>query len=476
MPPIAAAPETIAAVATATGPGGVGIVRVSGPAALSIADRIARAGKTPPSHRPARTLFRAVIVAPDTGEAVDDALVAVFRAPSSLTGEDVVEVQGHGGAVTLGRVLAACLSAGARAARPGEFTERAFVNGKMDLAQAEAVAQMVAAQTVAAQRAARRQLSGALSRAVGACGDAVREALARIEASIDFPEEVGDIDPAAVDSALARADAGVAALLATFGYGRRLTEGLTVVLAGRPNVGKSSLLNALARRDRAIVTPIAGTTRDVLEEPLNLRGLPVRALDTAGIRATDDPVESFGVARARQAVADADVVVAVLDASEGLTDDDRGFLGSLAERPSGGGDVVVVVNKADVADAGPTLADARAALPQAAPGVATAAARAEGIDALEEAVVAAATGGSSLPDSGSGSEDAPLVTSARHAAALHTARESLAAARATLARGLPAELIAVDAHAALGALGEITGETTREEIIRGIFATFCIGK
>ena len=370
MTPVPA--DTIAAIATATGPAGVGIVRLSGPGAFAVADRIlgGRGVHTTAAHA-GHTLHRVRFRDPRTGEALDDGLIAVFHAPRSLTGEDVVELQGHGGSVTLGRVLAATLAAGARAARPGEFSERAFLNGKMDLAQAEAVADLVAAGTVAAQRAARRQVSGALSQAVRASADAVREALARIEASIDFPEEVGEIDAPVVERSLAQARTDVERLLATAGYGKRLRDGVTVVLAGRPNVGKSSLLNALAGAERAIVTDVPGTTRDVVEETLNLHGLPVRALDTAGIRQTDDPVERIGVDRARRAVEDADVVVAVLDAGAGVTPDDARFLAALAGR---------------------------------------------------------------------------------------------------------AVVVAVDAHGALKALGEITGETAREEIIAGIFARFCIGK
>lgn len=455
--------DTIAAIATASGPAGVGIVRLSGSDAFAVADRVL-AGRRSVADRQGHTLHRAVVRDPATGDEIDDVLVAVFHAPRSLTGEDVVEIQGHGGTVTLGRVLGAVLAAGARAARPGEFSERAYLNGKMDLAQAEAVAELVAARTVTAQRAARRQVAGRLSAVVRAAREAVQEALARIEASIDFPEEVGEIDPIIVGAALGRAEAHVTHLLATARFGRRLAEGLTVVLAGRPNVGKSSLLNALAGADRAIVTDIPGTTRDVVEEALNLKGLPVRVLDTAGIRPTSDPVERIGVERARQAVTDADMVVAVLDAQAGLVDDDAAFLDSLAGR-----DVVVAVNKADAADPAATIDAARRLLGSQTRIVATAATTGAGIEALAAAVAHAAGGASA-------DENAVLVTSARHEAALRQTASALAAARATLAQGLPPELIAVDAHGALQALGGITGETAREEIIASIFARFCIGK
>ncbi len=462
---LAVPPETIAAIATATGPAGVGIVRLSGPDAFVIADRLTggkRSAETQASH----TLRRVTVHDPGTREPLDDSLLAVFRAPRSLTGEHVVEVQGHGGSVTLHRVLSACLAAGARAARPGEFTERAFRNGKMDLAQAEAVAALVSSETVAAQRAALRQVSGGLSQAVNDAASVLQEALALIEASIDFPEEVGDADPVEVDAPLARAQEMIRELLATAGYGRRLQEGLTIVLAGRPNVGKSSLLNALSGTQRAIVTPIPGTTRDIVEEALNLRGLPVRALDTAGIRDTEDPVEKIGVARARQAIESADVVVAVLDAgSETLSGEDRAFIASLALQPH-----VIVVNKTDAADPAVILQSAKA-MSETADVVPVSATTQEGLGTLTDTIVRAATG--SRADANS---DSPLVTSARHEAALKAALAALAAARTTLADDFPLEMIAVDVHGALQILGEITGATTREEIIAGIFARFCLGK
>ena len=465
---ITAFPDTIAAIATATGAAGIGIVRLSGPDALDIADRLVGGSGTAARQKP-YTLRRVTVRDPRTGEALDDALIAVFHRPRSLTGENVVEIQGHGGMVTLHRVLAACLASGARAARPGEFTERAFRHGKMDLAQAEAVAALVSSQTVAAQRAALRQVSGFLSQRVNEAASALQESLAQIEASIDFPEEIGDADPAEVDAPLARAETITRDLLATAGYGRRLQEGITLVLAGRPNVGKSSLLNTLSGTERAIVTPIPGTTRDIVEEALNLGGLPVRALDTAGIRDTDDPIEEIGVARARQAVQSADVVVAVLDAtSAGISNEDTSFLQSLAAQP-----YVITVNKADAVtpDALREMVRAVRVADKDAFIIPVSAVTREGLTALTDAIVKTVSG-----SGGSTSDDTPVVTSARHAAALESALASLQAARTTLAHGLPLELIAVDVHGAMQNLGEITGATTREEIIAGIFARFCLGK
>lgn len=440
--------RTIAAVATATGPAGIGIVRLSGPAAFSVAQTVVQ---RPVLRQPSHTLRRATAHDPSTGEALDEGLLAVFHAPHSFTGENVVEFQGHGGAVTLARVLAAFLAAGAQSARPGEFSERAFLNGKLDLAQAEAIADLISARSVAAQRVAQRQLAGALSQEVSQLSHDLQEALARLEATIDFPEDVGELVPETVAAPLARAQARLGALLASAAYGRRLSEGLTIALTGPPNVGKSSLLNALAGTERAIVTDIPGTTRDILTEELVLAGVPVRVLDTAGLRETEDPIERLGVARAREAVASADVVVVVVDAAEPVWE------------PLPKGTVVVAVNKSDLA---------QVPLENFAPypAVAVSARTGDGLAALAEAVVAASTG--SLPRE----SETPLVTRARHEAALRHALVQLAAAQATLEQGLPAELIAVDVHGALATLGELTGATTREEIIQGIFSRFCIGK
>jgi tRNA modification GTPase len=439
--------QTIAAIATASGAAGIGVVRLSGPEAFAIATRVV---KRSVAQKPPRVLHRATVYDPQTHEALDDGLLAIFPAPHSFTGESVVEFQGHGGTVTLTQVLAAFLSAGARLARPGEFSERAFHNGKLDLAQAEALADLISARSLAAQRAARRQLSGSLSREASAIAAELEEALARLEATIDFPEDVGELDPETVAAPLSRATVRLERLLAGAAYGRKLTEGLTIALTGAPNVGKSSLLNALAGAERAIVTELPGTTRDILAEELVLTGVPVRVLDTAGLRETEDLVEKIGVARARNAVATADVVVLVVDATAAAPP-------SLPELPHA--NLVVAVNKSDLA---PPHLERFAACPA----VAVSAKTGLGLDALAEAVI-----GTSLPAS-----DAPLLTRARHEDALRRCATQISEAHATLAAGLPAELIAVDVHGALAALGELTGQTTREEIIRGIFSRFCIGK
>ena len=435
---------TIAAIATAAGPAGVGIVRLSGPEAVSIAERVTHRSlkKVPP-----RVLRRATVHEPTNGEALDDGLVVFFPAPHSFTGEDVVEFQGHGGAVTLSQVLGAFLAAGARLARPGEFSERAFHNGKLDLAQAEALADLISARSIAAQRAARRLLEGTLSQEAHTIAIDLQEALARLEATIDFPEDVGELVPETVDTPLRRASAQLETLLAGASYGRKLTEGITIALTGAPNVGKSSLLNALAGAERAIVTELPGTTRDVLSEELVLAGVPVRVLDTAGLRETEDVVEKLGVERARAAVASADVVIVVVDATHPAP----------LEFPEGR--VVVAVNKCDLA--APQL-ERFAPYPT----VAISAKTGMGLATLAEAVI-----GTSPP-----ATDVPLLTRARHEDALRRTATQVADARATLAAGFPAELIAVDVHGALAALGELTGQTTREEIIRGIFSRFCIGK
>ncbi len=447
--------DTICALATPPGSGGLGVIRVSGPAAFAIVDRATwRPNHTPCAGWAGYTLHRADIVHP-TGEVIDDVLLAVFHAPRSYTGEDVVEISAHGGPVPLRQILGRLMQCGARPARPGEFTQRAFLNGKMDLAQAEAVGDIIAAQTEQAHRLARRQSEGRLSLAVAQIREIVLGVLARIEASIDFPEDVGELDADACQSELSLAERRVGALLATADQGILFREGLKVVLAGRPNVGKSSLLNALLRADRAIVTPVPGTTRDVIEETLNLRGIPLRAVDTAGLRETEDEVERIGVARTRESLADADIALLVLDATAGETDEDAALRATLAGRPH-----ILVWNKWDLKPGSAPPAE----------GVVVSAATGWNLVALEDALADLAFGGRAAD-----TEDT-FVTHARHKRALQSALARLADARNTLAAALPADFVSIDVRSALDALGEITGETATEDVISAIFSRFCIGK
>lgn len=444
--------ETICALATPPGRGGIGVIRVSGPEAFAVVDRITvrPRGRSCRSYR-GHTLHRAVVTDCE-GAPIDDVLLAIFHNPASYTGDDTVEISCHGGPIPLRLTLERLLAQGARAAGPGEFTRRAYVNGKMDLAQAEAVADLINAQTDLAHRYAVSQQSGRLSASVTEIRDIVLGVLARIEASIDFPEDVGELDDAACDAELADAAARLDILLDTADRGMLAREGLSVVLAGRPNVGKSSLLNALLRTSRAIVTPIPGTTRDTLEETANIAGIPVRLTDTAGVRETGDVVEQEGVKRSLSTLDRADLVLLVRDASTGLDSEDIAL-----ERRAAASPHLIVWNKCDLKQ-------------PPADGLGVSAATGQGIEALEQAIVALAAGGD-FRDAG-----AAVVTHSRHRNALAAAREQIAASRETIARRMPPDFISIDVRGALVSLGEITGETATDDIINEIFSRFCIGK
>jgi len=473
-----AADDTIAAIATPPGVGGVGIIRISGAQAFAIGRAIFRpaqplpAGETPPSH----LLTYGHIVDPATGDTLDETLTVFMRAPRTYTREDVVEVQGHGAPLTLQRILALALATGARLAQPGEMTQRAFLNGRLDLAQAEAVLDLVNASSEAGRRLALRQLDGALSEQTQASRAAALGALTRIEANIDFPEEEAPPpDPEELHALIDEASAGVAALLAGASRGRTMREGLRVVIVGRPNVGKSSLLNALLGVERAIVTPIAGTTRDTVEESARLHELALHLVDTAGLTPTDDPVERIGVERSRAAAREADLLVFTLDGSEPLTQQDYAAAADLRETlgldtvapDERVAPVALAINKADLPQA---LSDAEAeALWPGATLVHISTLTRAGVTPLEEAITRLAlSGAAQMAD--------PLVGSARHADALRRAGESLAAAQTTLASRDPLDFVAIDLRDALEALGEITGETATADLLDHIFAEFCIGK
>ncbi len=464
--------DTIAAIATPPGVGGVGIVRVSGSRAFQIGQRIFRparplAADTPASH----LLVYGHIVDPATDEPIDEVLAAFLRQPHTYTREDVVEINAHGGPLVLRRILELTFAEGARAARAGEMTLRAFLNGRVDLAQAEAVMSLIAAESDAGRRLALRQLEGDLSRRVEAARDAAQQALVRIEASIDFPEEeVPPPDPAELASFLGTARDEVGRLLAGADRGRILRNGLRVALVGKPNVGKSSLLNALLGAERAIVTPIAGTTRDTVEEKATVAGVVLHLVDTAGLAQTDDPIERIGVERSREAARTADLVLFVFDGSAPLTEADERAASTLAEVLGADGNaapVILVRNKSDLPQAG-TPADAHR-LWSGALDITTSARAPGGLAQLETLIA-------ELVTTGQATAGDVLVSSARHRDALRRASEHLDAALAALTGSLPLDFVAIDIRAALEALGEITGETATADLLDRIFAEFCIGK
>ena len=441
--------DTIAAIATPPGCGGVGIVRLSGPQAFAIAEKIA--GQLPAARIAAFRHFR-----DRDGEAIDEGLVIRFPAPNSFTGEDIVELHGHGGPVVMDLLLREALGRGARLARPGEFSERAFLNGKMDLAQAEAVADLIAAGSVQAARAALRSLDGEFSAQIDALGQSIFDLRVYVEAALDFPdEEIDFITEGGVASRLAAIRARLDDIDCAARRGSVLREGMHVVIAGRPNVGKSSLLNRLARREAAIVTDIPGTTRDVLREHIHLDGLPLHVIDTAGLRETDDPVEREGVKRAWDEIRRADLLLLVIDGTAGEGEGERTILAQIPE----GLPRITVANKCDLSGDTPGV-DGDTVHLSAKTGA--------GIEALVAELERRA---GYAPDAGGG-----FLARRRHLDALARTREALARTGVLLRSAGAAELIAEELRSAHEHLGEITGRVTSDDLLGGIFATFCIGK
>lgn len=452
--------DTIVAIATPPGRGGLGVARLSGPDAAAIAEKLI-ARKTPLQPRVA-TLTRVVekttsgVVSSETS--VDEVVATLFVAPHSYTGEDVVEISGHGSPVLLERIVKLAIDAGARLAEPGEFTLRAYLNGRMDLVQAEAVADLINAVTPQQARAAMDQLDGTLTGAITKIHSTLFGLIARCEASLDFPDEgFHFVQQDEVRSTLERIVADLGALIGSASRGRLLREGRTVVLAGRPNTGKSSLFNALLGRDRAIVTPIPGTTRDVLSEPVDMLGVPVTLIDTAGLRVSTDPIEQEGVARAGAARAGAAMTLLVLDGSADLSDTDLSLLHE--ESP---GRRVVAINKGDLAPGfTPQL--------HAPDGIVVSAATGFGLDELRAAIVREV---SSQDDR----RDTPTLTNMRHIVLTQSALDAANNALDALKQGATEELLLIDLHAARHALEEITGTRTIDDVLLHIFTKFCIGK
>jgi tRNA modification GTPase len=454
--------DTIAAVSTPPGRGGIGIVRLSGPEATEVAAQLVRL-RQPLEHGRARLAD----VLDNTGDEppthdsgrIDEALVTWFAAPNSYTAEDVVEIAAHGSPVVMELLLRRALDLGARLAEPGEFTQRAFLAGRLDLTQAEAVRDLIEAQTLTQARQAATQMGGALSRRVAPVKHALVELIALLEAGIDFAED--DVDVAAKSEIARRIDdltPPLTALEASFARGRIVHDGLTLAIVGRPNAGKSSLFNRLVERERAIVTATPGTTRDLVTERISLDGIPLELVDTAGLREGLEEAEQMGIARSREALADAALVLVVLDATQPLNDEEQRLLLAVEGRPA-----LVVQNKCDLAEtngAADVVADVAALRTSALTG--------EGIVQLRERILALATGGAA--------SEPGMLTSLRHHQAITTALAALGDAARANADGIPHEMILLDLYRGLWALDSLTGQTTSDDILNLIFSTFCIGK
>ena len=449
------AQETIVAISTPPGRGGIGIVRLSGPHAAEIAKGLIRPSAT---LEHARAIVAGVID-PESARKIDEALVTYFARPRSYTGEDLVEIAAHGSPVVLEMLVRLALRAGARLARPGEFTERAFLAGRLDLTQAEAVRDLIEAQTLYQARIAAEQMGGALSRRVQPAKQKLVELIALLEAGIDFAED--DVEVTPDEEIVTRIDTitgELRELARSFEHGRMVHAGLRLAIVGRPNVGKSSLFNRLLERERAIVTAAPGTTRDLVTDRLSLGGIPVELVDTAGLREAKDEAEAIGIRKTRETLAEADVVMVVLDASVPLRNDEREVIVSLAARRA-----LVVRNKSDLN----TGADVPPELPLTT--VTTSALTGDGMQLLRDALA-------ELVRNPAGESESGILTSLRHFEAVSGAVTALGTARDAVAQKTPHEMLLLDLYAALRQLDSLTGETTADDILNRIFSTFCIGK
>lgn len=510
--------DTIVAISTPPGRGGIGIVRLAGPQSLSLAAQLLQLTQ-PLEHVRAR-FTRVLDPADPSARTLDDAIVTAFLAPHSYTGDDLVEIAAHGSPVVLEAIVRAALSHGARLATAGEFTQRAFLSGRLDLTQAEAVHDLIAAQTLDQARVAAQQMGGAMSRRVAPAKESLLHLIALLEAGMDFASgELDDVDvvpPAQIEAAILSVQTPLEALAASFRHGQMLRSGASLALVGRPNAGKSSLFNRLLERDRAIVTPLPGTTRDTVEESLALGGIPLRLIDTAGLRLQGDhpadEAEALGIARSHEALADADLVLLIHDATQPMTAEERTLDASLAGRPH-----LLVLNKMDLQgpdlslksaafrakgtdsslqktglssygidlslqDAGlhlkgtgfspyiPMSQSKGALAPEGTPSpILTSALTGEGLEELRTAILRALQAEGAIADSGA-------LNNLRQQEAVTTTLQSLATAQAANTNGLPHELVLLDLHAALRALDSLTGATTTDDILGRIFSTFCIGK
>ncbi|EIT86122.1 tRNA modification GTPase TrmE [Fictibacillus macauensis ZFHKF-1] len=455
--------DTIAAISTPMGEGAIAIVRLSGEQAVTIADSIYK-GKQSLCDVTTHTIHYGKLMDPATDEAVEEVMMSVMRAPRTFTREDVVEINCHGGLVSVNRVLQLVLREGARLAEPGEFTKRAFLNGRIDLSQAEAVMDLIRAKTDRAMNVALNQMEGRLSKLVSSLRQTLLETIAHVEVNIDYPEyDAEEMTHQLLQEKLHEVKNEVATLLTTAQQGKILREGLSTAIIGRPNVGKSSLMNALVQENKAIVTDVAGTTRDVIEEYVNVRGVPLRLVDTAGIRETEDIVERIGVEKSRKVLKEADLILLVLNNNERLTQEDENLLAAVK-----GLNAIIIINKTDLESH--IDRDRLQQLSDNHPIITVSLLQEEGVDRLEEGIAKLFFAG------GMEAQDMTYVSNSRHIALLQQASGSIEEALHGIEASLPIDMIQIDITRAWEILGEIVGDTVSESLIDQLFSQFCLGK
>lgn len=455
--------RTIAAISTPMGEGAIAIVRLSGDEAIEIADRIFK-GKKSLKEVDSHTIHYGHLIDPKTNEVVEEVMVSVMKAPRTFTREDVVEINCHGGIVSVKRVLELVLENGARLAEPGEFTKRAFLNGRIDLSQAEAIIDLIRSKTEKAMTVALQQMEGRLSKRIRSLRQTLIETIAHVEVNIDYPEyDAEEMTQQLLLKKITEVKREIEKLIATSKQGKILREGVKTAIIGRPNVGKSSLLNTLIQENKAIVTNIPGTTRDILEEYVNIRGVPLHLIDTAGIRETDDVVEKIGVERSRQILKEADLVLLMLNYAEPLSKEDEELIQKAKEQ-----ETIIILNKIDL----PQKIDVEKVkqLAGETPIIQVSLMKEEGIEQLEETIAKL------YFTSGIETTDLTYVTNSRHIALLHEAKEALEEAIAALEEDLPIDIAQIDIRRAWEKLGEIIGDTVSESLIDQLFSQFCLGK
>ncbi|WHZ32702.1 tRNA uridine-5-carboxymethylaminomethyl(34) synthesis GTPase MnmE [Desemzia incerta] len=457
--------DTIAAISTPPGEGAIGIVRLSGEEAIAVADRVYKLGSKQLADQTSHTIHYGNIVNPKTNDTVDEVMVTVMRAPKTFTREDVVEINCHGGILAVNQVLQIVLQNGARLAEPGEFTKRAFLNGRIDLSQAEAVMDLIRAKTDKAMYVALQQLDGNLSNLIRNLRSEILDTLAQVEVNIDYPEydDVEEMTSILLIEKAKQVKAAVQQLLETASQGKILREGLATAIIGRPNVGKSSLLNYLLREEKAIVTDIAGTTRDVIEEYVSVKGVPLRLIDTAGIRETEDIIEKIGVERSRKALVDADLILLVFNQNEPLTNEDKALIEATNQNHR-----IIILNKMDLPNK-LDLEELEFLVGEAAI-VKTSVLTQSGVDVLESKIADLFFSGNT------GEKDATYVSNVRHIALLNDAETALDDVINGVESGMPVDLVQIDMTRCWDLLGEITGDSVQDELLTQLFSQFCLGK